>query len=977
MRARNFLALLIAGVATIGVTANAAPEVTNLHLVSSERIDRTTFAYTYRIEVDNDLPGLEGTVATVTSSSPATVIVDDAVSLGTLPIGTMTSTDTFTLHQDRTVAFDPAALDWDFAAKIQIIVSGQVRDGPIGEASVILSVEGTGLNSFMATADDSGFYTRSVEGTGLNDFVRIEATGVDDQSFVTLTGLVGSMGSLLADAGTRYRGRGGSTPTVSSVDVTHITTALRVLAEAAAGGPISSDAELAAAAASVDSGALITLAAIIKTVVDNPAISLPDGITDTLALAMSPTVGAFGSFLAATFPDEYSAAVEATSMEVRQGFAAGEIPQLRYLTVAGDPGVTSSGLQILNLAAGGAGSINHFYGEADVAWTLNESGELEVVPATPLLIGEFLEFLPDLEIEVPVRFTIEAIKLTRFEEGPQFDRAYELTTTRKTYPENPEIPDVVTVDEPAPISARLLFDADQTIPFTAAELTAGQWAMDYFHRDNDSIVTDTNRAMGNDLLTFVADGTGTTQRRAFTFDWTLVDGNLNINFANGDRTTVIRLVQEGTGVFTGVLTAAPPEGAVQTRRSFVIQRDPAAVFDVAGLTDKRYRASWAGSVFSSLDIFDFAFFPDGLSCRNPGSEFAPDWRWVVTDGRLELTRGVGPAFIPSFGEPALSYRTWQLVRVNGNRRWVIETLQFNEGPRRDPATAPGRANGYNLEQDLAFNAEPTAGPDFFNTLPGVTLPIPQENLFDNDVDSDGDQLRIIDFDDATSAGGTVDGIFSAGGNLVGLQYQPPGKFTGVDLFSYFVTDSFCEPFAGHEHVISVDPASTYLTVHPTDLSGTSDAVAVDLEALGYSPGDTIRLNAQGAFDCCAGSPDENYAAVAVFSSSNVLAAPEEAHRVVGAIDAGIDWGTVFDIPEDFSIFYFDRVIRIPDGARYLFVAPDDSFFSDNNDLDGDYGIGISRVRGARGSVSVDVSVPEARPIRPMQRYKQRPRQRRP
>ncbi|MCO6433356.1 hypothetical protein, partial [Nitrosomonas nitrosa] len=48
-----------------------------------------------------------------------------------------------------------------------------------------------------------------------------------------------------------------------------------------------------------------------------------------------------------------------------------------------------------------------------------------------------------------------------------------------------------------------------------------------------------------------------------------------------------------------------------------------------------------------------------------------------------------------------------------------------------------------------------------------------------------------------------------------------------------------------------------------------------------------------------------------------------------------------DIAEDFLIT--NTLIQIPAGAAYLFVAASDSYYSDNSDLDGDYGMRITQV----------------------------------
>ena len=87
--------------------------------------------------------------------------------------------------------------------------------------------------------------------------------------------------------------------------------------------------------------------------------------------------------------------------------------------------------------------------------------------------------------------------------------------------------------------------------------------------------------------------------------------------------------------------------------------------------------------------------------------------------------------------------------------------------------------------------------------------------------------------------------------------------------------------------------------------------------------------------------------IGVFSSSPTLLATDKLNRVAGAIDAGVDTvtGPTYsgnrdtDIPQDFSIRSLK--IRIPEGARYLFVAAPDNFYSDNADPDADYAVRIA------------------------------------
>jgi hypothetical protein len=95
------------------LAAHAAPSVTSYELISSLRAGRTTFDYTYRVRMLNDGGELRNVRGQVTSTSAATQIIDAQVTFGDVAAGAAAqSQDTFVLRQDRSVAFNPNALQW-------------------------------------------------------------------------------------------------------------------------------------------------------------------------------------------------------------------------------------------------------------------------------------------------------------------------------------------------------------------------------------------------------------------------------------------------------------------------------------------------------------------------------------------------------------------------------------------------------------------------------------------------------------------------------------------------------------------------------------------------------------------------------------------------------------------------------------------------------------------------------------------------
>jgi PKD repeat protein len=90
-------------------------QVTKLNLTSTARATRTSFDYTYRVDVHNTGAAATGLTAIVKSTSPNTTIVDGDLAFGDVAAGqTISSSDTFKLRQNRLVPFNPAALSFQF-----------------------------------------------------------------------------------------------------------------------------------------------------------------------------------------------------------------------------------------------------------------------------------------------------------------------------------------------------------------------------------------------------------------------------------------------------------------------------------------------------------------------------------------------------------------------------------------------------------------------------------------------------------------------------------------------------------------------------------------------------------------------------------------------------------------------------------------------------------------------------------------------
>jgi hypothetical protein len=98
-------------------SASAQISASGYTLVSSQRVGRTTWDYTYSVQFTNKGQTAFGISATVTSSAPSTVIVKGDLSVGDLAAGASTApSGTITIQQDRTVQFTFKSLVWNVKA---------------------------------------------------------------------------------------------------------------------------------------------------------------------------------------------------------------------------------------------------------------------------------------------------------------------------------------------------------------------------------------------------------------------------------------------------------------------------------------------------------------------------------------------------------------------------------------------------------------------------------------------------------------------------------------------------------------------------------------------------------------------------------------------------------------------------------------------------------------------------------------------
>jgi hypothetical protein len=172
---------------------------------------------------------------------------------------------------------------------------------------------------------------------------------------------------------------------------------------------------------------------------------------------------------------------------------------------------------------------------------------------------------------------------------------------------------------------------------------------------------------------------------------------------------------------------------------------------------------------------------------------------------------------------------------------------------------------------------------------------------------------------------------------------------------FLVMSPLAEQITGME--ISIDPRATYLRTNLD--SGALAATHIDLNTPSVLPGDGLRLERLGDFDCGGPCVDDRTAMIGVFSGRSTLLSAEQLHRVPDAIEAGQDFTTnsthfgslPTNIPEDFQIT--DTIVVTPVGATHLFIAAHDSLYQDNSDPDGDFAVRITVLAERPGDYNDD------------------------
>ena len=730
------LAIILTFVAALHLpsTVEAAATVGEPELVSERHIGHRHILRAYRVTINNEGPGLDDAKVYVSCDAPNVRVIHDVVRFGDIePHQVATGKHKFFVmerlgkrrhrngdHQPPE-PFDPACLFLELGHDTKLIISGVATDMPLSYALITATVihpeSGRPIiesgrptyEEFVTTADIDGNYTLEVDTVTQDDFITLRADGTGDQEQGTLTSTVGSVDALhtVGSDGSIVVG----SPEFSALDITHVSTALAVLAEQVNGAPITTDADLAVAQAGVIGVELLDTAAVIKTVIDNTNIVLPAGVENTLELVSdSAGLEAYAAELEMNFPTQLAAARTNTAGSVSAGYLPAEVPGVLYLAIWRETPLFGAAF-VFDFAIGGAGTVQFRNGSSDIEWAVNAGGEIVVDLLNPPVTQSFpfCVYPGQTSSQCRALNSVERITLIRLVQGSIYDQVFALTRTVTTFPDDP-VADEVSESMADGNNLNLAFGPDGIVPFVPAELSDTRIATSYFHQNNDSIGLNASN-LGADFLTFDANGTGVTDRRNFAFDWAIdADGIADIAFANGDNNRLVRFRDDGE-ISRAVLIGTQTNGVSDTLMVEVIEYDGVSVFSEAMLLNRRYRGLF--SVIEQQFDFDFLFLPGGTGCRRAPTSQTLQWA-STPEGFMDSYLFQ----IPSSPTVATQRRAWEVITVvpgtlGDNRYWVIENLDLSDFvnpnfPFTDPTVTPGRINSYEFIQDLTGVFDPCA-----------------------------------------------------------------------------------------------------------------------------------------------------------------------------------------------------------------------------------------------------------------------------
>ncbi len=602
-----------------------------------------------------------------------------------------------------------------------LTLQGQVTDAPIADATVTAQV---GDRQYQTVADENGNYELRVVARSGDEFVRLSATGSEAQPQVQFESLLGSAGRLIGDAG--------SDGVLSSsdnaqTDVTHFTTAqFALMLEVNQGVLPSDDDSLALLTEGISSDALVQGAALIQLVVDGGA-SLPDGVSNTLALLTNPeATQAFVDSLPEGALEQAIADVTSTTPE-SVAFAVGSIPIGEYALYFTSPvgtvqSIDGGALALLRFnpvdPPGDAGTMQWFdenlIADTSALWSLAD-GVITVIPATPRL--EFRSF------DVCNAPTGDSIQRERIWETVKWEmrrivRGDIDTIALTTFTEIRDVDPAACDDPPTTMvstASMLAFKVD-ALPFVADDLTGARMLPFVADPAAGGFVDPTIASFGGsavlDFDTGLLDAPG--MQSGFTA--ALDHGRIVATLTRADGSASYeheyrRYRNDGRKADSVLAFVTRSDGARAIAGGMSVKADQSLAFTTAnapgiyrsGLELGYFRGNFNGDSPFFIQINDDAEHTVTRTSLGPTAADEPSITqriWNIEGNLLALHR------VPGGSTGGLRDRDWLPIAIDGNRVYVRERrhgISFDEATNTfSGPLAEMRSNFYDLVDTVQY-----------------------------------------------------------------------------------------------------------------------------------------------------------------------------------------------------------------------------------------------------------------------------------
>jgi hypothetical protein len=718
--------LICVGLFSIGMqTAAAQVVVEGLRIVSARTVGRTTTEYVARLRLRNDGPEVSKAIIVAIDAGPGTTFIDGGIETGPLPAGKVsTSEETVRFRQNRRFRY---SAEWRVDSETMLMLSGVARTGlaPFTGARVVAEVSRVSSESAAlalgrplteefegGVTDADGRYTVAIATVSPTDFVTLR---VDGGGGSVLGGIVGVAGDIIAAAG----GNSGEANEgqFDALRVTPISTAawalgLQSLELLGDGDRFDTAEQWQAARQLTDGYSLLRRAAIIKALIENPALTRPAGFTNMLDLAARDSL---------SYAAQISLEVEASGLmlsnrdellqELSQPWADSDIPPV-LITYLGDPkNARGFAATELRLSPDGTGLVTGFSGSTPVSnWAVDASGRLRLTfndedPEVGLIDkGDFP--CPNPSGQVSALFFDQSQEITRvYGSGGTSDVSTTKSVTRIEYPDCPAAAPEIRESGINGYGSETAVATLSVVPFSEAELAGkrfGGTIMADGLSDYPSVGAGASVDWAADLLDFLPGGNGQAVGAGLRFTWSVLpDGDLKIEFEGGEINRQRRV--SIAGGYSTAITFANVEGEDRMLRTNLVPVDGSSILPGAagvtwrlGSTEEQasYQAEFGVSGILQLD---WILEPGGSGCRRQVVEpptaritFQPAL-WSVAGTRVDIDYFSGGGYNAArYYEPLLYVPKRPLDDNSSGGYIVIEKTLFLGQDRFDPATVPGR-----------------------------------------------------------------------------------------------------------------------------------------------------------------------------------------------------------------------------------------------------------------------------------------------